>query len=82
MSDWIRVEDRLPEENTPVLAGWAGWYSIFEYTYIDEDAGWQWAIGYQVLGWVEELGKLDVDAEWDDDYEITHWQPLPEPPGE
>ena len=54
MSEWISVEDRLPE-----------------------DSGC-----YLVAGELIEL-EIDnycIDYGWNDSFEVTHWQPLPEPP--
>ena len=36
-----------------------------------EQSGYAWANCY---------GKIDGDAEFDDNYIVTHWIPLPEPP--
>ena len=37
----------------------------------DGNYGYFWANCYQ---------KLDGDGELDDEYEVTHWMPIPEPP--
>ena len=60
MSEWISVEERLPEENIRVLAAGLGVVTI--------DAL------YRGVWWCTETG--------DASYGITHWMPLPEPPGE
>jgi len=84
--EWISVKDRLPEENqivfgiTPQCTN--NEIMVFEYQYIDgaidengnETSGWVWANCY---------GDITCFApEWDDDYEVTHWMPLPESPNE
>lgn len=57
-SEWISVEERLPEPYT--------WVTVYNpnciYTKIDAD---------EIVGgnWVRHCGK------------VTHWMPLPEPPG-
>ena len=70
---WIPVTERLPEDECPVLATYLGFHDhkprANMLAYIDRDLGWCW---------------------WDDDIpggvpcsvEITHWQPLPQPPKE
>ncbi|MCR4532492.1 DUF551 domain-containing protein [Acinetobacter venetianus] len=69
---WISVEDRLPPLKTPVFAGSKRftdgklqWW-IFER--FDAGDGWLWS---RLNG-----SSLDADFECDDDYHITHWQPL------
>ena len=76
MIEWISVEDLLPEFGVPVIAGSRlfgrgefDWW-IFE-RYYDGD-GWLWSR--------LNSSSLSGDFECDDDYHITHWQPLPEPP--
>lgn len=68
MSKWISIKDRLPEHGVPVLATEnvnnpsSTW--IFE-IYEDDGLGWIWA------------RNESMDDSYADDYEITHWQPLP-----
>ena len=48
---------------------------------IDEDEGWLWGIqqGYSCgIHPDKSAGWNDIEA--DDDYQITHWMDLPEPP--
>ena len=79
MSEWISVKDRLPEfienkfvsENVlGVVDGKIGVYCRF----IDE--GWYWTKVHNI-GW-EDLRESETEA--NDEYEVTHWMPLPEPP--
>lgn len=62
---WIRVEERLPENNDNVLVYNAKYYNencSVEVAFCDEyDKQWKGAPSYFIEG-------------------ITHWQPLPEPP--
>ena len=70
---WIPVKEMLPEDECPVLVTYLGFHDhkprANMLAYIDRDLGWCW---------------------WDDDIpggvpcsvEITHWQPMPEPPKE
>lgn len=73
---WISVNDRLPELDTPVHALLDNHVGIF--ARCDDDNGsWLWARCYGT-------SSCDNYGEWllDDDYQsITHWQPIPEPPG-
>ena len=62
MSEWISVEEEMPEVGERVLVFHEG-------------------VSMHVLFWDER------NEEWTDDYEtflnpeeVTHWQPLPEPP--
>lgn len=72
MSEWISVEDRLPEL-IPCNAGTA--YS---------EAVIVWTSGRKAMIAVWDgkrfLCAADYWEAWDE--EITHWMPLPEPPGE
>jgi len=63
---WISVKDRLPEldEKVLVLCG-----DICFGGRVDDADGWLWGVA-NIIG----------DIEADDDYEVTHWQPLPTPP--
>ncbi|WP_075175059.1 DUF551 domain-containing protein [Acinetobacter indicus] len=72
--EWISVEDNLPEFDVPVLAtnmkfkeGKFWW--VFERC--DSDDGWVWS----------RFGSCLNEA-YCDDYEITHWMPLPNAPQE
>lgn len=74
MSDWISVNDRLPEMNQVVMV------------YVPEFDGFE----IQLSEWVEyyeapvsfstetiKTGEGWADHDFD---EVSHWQPLPEPP--
>lgn len=76
--EWIKCSERMPEANTAVLGGYTGWDGNFTYDCFARstkavDVGWAWVH-------CENFGRGD----WlfDDEYLITHWQPLPEPPTE
>lgn len=75
---WISVKDRLPELEEVV---WA-WTGEFPYiacrTDVGEEEGWLWAVSSGTV--YMDDGKITADCETDDDYQMTHWMPLPEPP--
>jgi hypothetical protein len=77
---WIDAEKETPqlidkENYSPnVLAVCKGQLSVMCYCYIDgEDGGFVWA---------SCNGNIDGDAEFDDNYEVTHWMYLPKIPKE
>ena len=64
---WISVKDRLPEDETVVIAyvqHKIGWYRMFAW--------------HDMYGWHSSASEFD---DKDSDY-VTHWMPLPEPPKE
>lgn len=81
MNEWIKIEDRFPDEGVPVWGAAISQYPLsmmmvcLEY-YND---GWLWenVISY----YLNADQKWECDSEMDDDYSwITHWMPLPNPP--
>jgi hypothetical protein len=77
---WVPTADtaRLPPFDVPV------WVYEDGYCYIacraDDSDGWLWAKCY-TLPYLDKAGRWQtVDAEIDDEYLPTLWQPLPEPP--
>ncbi|MEG1896537.1 MAG: DUF551 domain-containing protein [Oscillospiraceae bacterium] len=70
MSEWIKVEDRLPKTNEKVLCCYhfnkhidMPFISVLSYYASDEVPHFQHTLG-------------------DDKMRVTHWMPLPEPPKE
>ena len=86
--EWVSVEDRLPEELTPVNIVWVNrkppsYYANikdkpFTATGIFYRDRWYWysVVCEDMLG---EYGDYEPDRV-DEKIEITHWMPLPEPP--
>ena len=81
-SAWISVNERLPElkgefpdrSSDTVLAWIPSGMILAKYLYIDEGDDGK---GYV---WCQVYDGLDGDAEWDDNYEVSHWCPLPTAP--
>ena len=76
-SKWIAIEDRLPEVDVSVLvcgrARWADGGPVVSVASLEWKKGWgdaEWGTRW-----------CSVGCEWDMDT-ITHWQPLPDLPGE
>lgn len=74
--NWISVKDRMPEEGKLVLVydedegvEIASWHYCPDLDYEDEVLTENWIT---TTGYKSVLGDIDV----------THWQPLPEPPKE
>lgn len=80
---WISVKDRTPPEDTPV------WCSISDgepfvggYCFVDGDeaSGWAWHT-CENSHFMNTNGEWEADDFiWDDQYDVTHWQPLPTEP--
>ncbi len=67
MGEWIKVSERLPEENTEVLAYCTELKHKVQVLTFDENKLW-WDY-YRQNGRAKYWG-------------VTHWQPLPPPPPE
>lgn len=70
---WISVDERLPDLGTLVL-GWDGALGVFSRDYVPGE-GWLWARQSYAWNLTDPSG-----IEADDDYQVTHWKPLPAPP--
>ena len=71
--NWISVNERLPEADTPVLAFNKG--CIYSAILFAEVGVWYWG-----TCWGPVINDpRDYEG---DDWEFTHWMPLPEPPTE
>jgi hypothetical protein len=74
---WIPVTERLPEMDVPVWLAEAG--DIYVGGRSDSGDGWLWCNCY-CSHYFTDKGWACGDMEMDDDYQPTHWMPLPEPP--
>lgn len=75
---WIEVTpETMPQPNKRVFAIVKGWQEvqIFERCWIDGDV-----IENSGFVWCNCYCHLYDDPQFDDDYEVTHWMPLPTPP--
>tara|TARA_R100001086_G_scaffold225457_1_gene143778 strand:+ start:514 stop:786 length:273 start_codon:yes stop_codon:yes gene_type:complete len=83
--EWINFKEKRPEENQIVWAMEKDHKSPvmlhFAYTTDDEtdQLCYVWAMVYDVPWYNREKEKWEGDAEYDDEYTVTHWMPLPEP---
>ena len=69
-SEWISIEDRLPENHTPVLIK-ERWEDDIGIAYLLEHEWQEQHINHVCTG--NATCNFEVP-------EVTHWMPLPEPP--
>lgn len=69
-SEWIKVDDRLPEEKQGVLVCLTSQLVTVAYRTVEMDVKL-----WQLFGNIEDI--LDLTQE-----QVTHWMPLPKPPTE
>ena len=79
VTGWISVKDRLPDyiegkDYSAIVFGfYDGGIGVF-CRFFDGDT-WGWARAFYAA---RDLAKSE--CEFDDDYNVTHWMPLPKPP--
>lgn len=83
--EWISVNDRLPEQKRESISVCDGLISVCHNEYHDVS-------NLVLVAVVNDVGKrfvgddVLVDGEWVNypfpEFDITHWMPLPSPPGE
>lgn len=89
-SEWIDVNDRLPEESTstPVNIVWKNTNPATYYADIKNKPfvgtayyfnGHWWWFSNICEDYLREYGESDIDC-MDDGIVVTHWMPLPAPP--
>ena len=77
MSEWISVEDRLPEKNVRV---WAHYEASENHSGLTWWRSGQWFAAWWGDRWSNRI-ELQAMAELCcDSLKITHWMPLPAPP--
>ena len=87
-TNWIPVDEKLPEERVPVNIAWINrnpdTYFLkikdvpFSATGVYHNGNWYW-YSSTCVDYLVECGE----CEWeliDKAVDVTHWQPLPEPP--
>ena len=77
--EWIKVEDRLPEDMQEVL--------VFGNTEVNNEKTTYLAIFHKNVQCKDINGKVHVESQfWEIQYgydmDVTHWMPLPQPPKE
>ena len=78
MSRWINVKRRLPDLDVPVWCNLDGGGIIVGCRSMDCEH-WYWCNTYDTFYRVGDKWCTS-GAECDDEYIVTHWMPLPEPP--
>jgi len=73
MSQWISVDERLPETPDNVLAVLNGQVCIMSYFLFTEN-------GETNKVWAYVYDGINGDGVFDDNYYPTHWMPIPQPP--
>lgn len=80
---WIPVSEALPEEDVPVLAiseGAVPYLTTAMRVFVDDGPEWS-GMAWAQLCETYQPDLWDKNAyEYDDDYEYTHWRPLPPAP--
>lgn len=80
VSGWVPVSERLPEIDAVVWLwelGRGAWIGAR----VDAAEGWLWANCYGSEWWAGKRGSWrSFDNATDDDYQPTHWHPLPAAP--
>lgn len=85
MSEWISVEDRLPEDSDSVFIVRMDAINDYQFPYEYENAVDKafWSVGFWYLeDWDEDRYKKtsEVSKEQWRLEDVTHWMPLPDPP--
>lgn len=79
-SGWVPVSERLPELDVPVWL-WEPGRGAWIGERGDVGDGWLWGNCYGSEYWNTANERWATSSnEADDDYQPTHWQPLPAPP--
>lgn len=76
--NWININKELPPELETVWACNPDTGSVSLACIIYEDDGWLWAVSNGIV--YSEKGKIISECVCDDQYDFTHWKPLPKIP--
>ena len=76
---WISVIDKRPPEDLPVWLYEHG-RGIWVGSWSEAEEGWLWHNCYSTYHLDKDDQWAAYDMEQDDDYQPTHWMPLPSPP--
>lgn len=90
MTEWTDCKDRLPAINQVVIVCYPSGYDgspLYAWGArcdgCEDEHGndaWCWGIGAPTFGISPGMDAGHNGIEVDDDYDVTHWMPLPEPP--
>ena len=69
MSEWISVEDELPKNDLVLIINELGDITVGSHEIKHDGACWR--VGNDCVSW---------DYDFNYEFYVTHWQPLPEPP--
>ena len=73
-NNWIKVEDKLPDYDKPILAVSSEWANIIPLMRVYDNEGWLWA------SWSGSSG-MNTPLEYEiDDLMVKYWMYLPELP--
>ena len=88
--EWISVKDRLPDDLQEVIVTFKNHCPEYYYLHIKDKpltgvcvyhrGKWYWYSQF-TTDVLAEYGRHDIDKV-DENIEITHWMPLPDPPKE
>lgn len=78
-TQWISVEDSLPELEQPIWMYFDGKIKMgCRSNYANE--GWLWCALDYMPYWIKSTQEWDIEPISDDDYKVSYWMPLPKPP--
>ena len=72
--EWIATKDKMPDFRQPV---WLYPQGIIGSREDGGEEGWLWSNAYGDVWWSEIQEAWRCNSEVDDDYQPTHWMPLP-----
>ena len=73
--EWIATKDKMPDFGQPV---WLYPQGIIGSREDGGEEGWLWSNAYGDVWWSSKDQAWKCGGEADDDYQPTHWMPLPD----